>query len=67
VVLQVVCDGDKSEFVFGGDKKSLQIIGITAQALRKIMQEVSLVQVFSFHFILNIVYGNYSLCALLFW
>jgi len=66
VVVQVVCDGDKSEFVFW-DKECLQIIGITAQALRKIMQEVSLIQVFSLHFILNIVYGNYSLCALLFW
>ncbi|AES71801.2 tyrosine kinase family protein [Medicago truncatula] len=39
VVVQVVCDGDKSEFVFG-DKKCLQIIGITTQALRKIMQEI---------------------------
>jgi hypothetical protein len=36
--VQVVHDGHKLEFVFR-DSECLQVIGITAQALRKTMQE----------------------------
>jgi len=42
VVVQVVYDGDKSDFVFW-DKECLQILGVTADALWKTMQEVNLI------------------------
>lgn len=37
--MQVVYDGDKSDFVFW-DKECRQILGVTADTLRKTMQEV---------------------------
>lgn len=47
VVVQVVYEGDKSEFVFW-DKECVQILGVTADTLRKTMQEVNLIVKFSF-------------------
>lgn len=47
MVVQVVYEGDKSEFVFW-DKECVQILGVTADTLRKTIQEVNLIVKFSF-------------------
>jgi hypothetical protein len=53
VVVQVVYEGDKADFVFW-DKEVVQILGVTADTLRKTMQEVNLIVKFIFCSILNI-------------
>lgn len=47
VIVQVVYEGDKADFVFW-DKEVVQILGITADTLRKTMQEVNLIVNFFF-------------------
>ncbi len=53
MVVQVVYEGDKADFVFW-DKEVVQILGVTADTLRKTMQEVNLIVQFFFRSILNI-------------
>jgi hypothetical protein len=65
VVVEVVYGGHNAEFVFW-DRECLQIIGITADALRKTMQEVSLFRVFGFRYIFDVIYRNHTLCFFFF-
>ena len=46
-------EDDKADFVFW-DKECVQILGVTAETLRKTMQEVNLIVKLSFGSILNV-------------
>jgi len=59
VVVIMVYDCHKDEFVFW-DKECFQILGVTADVLRKSMQEVDLFVLFGFSSSFSIVYRYYK-------